>query len=246
MYSMVFQFTLWHLVLGGIEMSNQCHLVFIGLCIIHNVLLDSGALRPRCLLFLILHRYSMAWGLPAKTFWSLSNRPEDPPDSPKMPPWLFLDICQIFQKLFNNFFSILACSLPNDGTNELSKDGFDGIALKVIFQGRKGQIGPFSHIDIYYSVVPQCCLIVLHHVASLGWCKCCPTIQMVCGHSIGNFEGHKGHFGPLWSICTNISETVHVMTKSWYETHIVSHVWSLSWPHDLWPWITFKGQIKVI
>ena len=35
--------------------------------------------------------------------------------------------------------------LPNDGSNELSKDGFDGI---VIFQGQKGQIGPF-HIFIY-------------------------------------------------------------------------------------------------
>ena len=28
-------------------MSNQGHLVFIGLCIMHNVLLDSGAVRPR-------------------------------------------------------------------------------------------------------------------------------------------------------------------------------------------------------
>ena len=40
--------------LGGIERSNQGRLVFIGLCIIHNVLLDSGAVRPRCLLFLSL------------------------------------------------------------------------------------------------------------------------------------------------------------------------------------------------
>ena len=31
-------------------------------------------------------------------------------------------------------------------TNELSKDGFDGIALKVIIQGRKGHVGLFSHI----------------------------------------------------------------------------------------------------
>ena len=54
--------------------------------------------------------------------------------------------------------------LPNDGTNELSKDEFDGIALKVIFQGRKGQIGPFSHIYLCYSVVPKCCTIVLCHV----------------------------------------------------------------------------------
>ena len=33
-------------------MSNQGHCAFIGLCIIDNVLLDSGAVRPRGLLFL--------------------------------------------------------------------------------------------------------------------------------------------------------------------------------------------------
>ena len=47
---MVFQFTSWHLTLGGIERSNQGHLVFFGLCIMLNVLLDSGAVRPRGLL----------------------------------------------------------------------------------------------------------------------------------------------------------------------------------------------------
>ena len=36
-------------------MSNQGHLVFFGLCIILNVLLDSGAVSPRGLLFLISH-----------------------------------------------------------------------------------------------------------------------------------------------------------------------------------------------
>ena len=34
--------TSWHLTLCGIERSNQGHLVFIGLCIILNILLDSG------------------------------------------------------------------------------------------------------------------------------------------------------------------------------------------------------------
>ena len=29
-------------------------------------------------------------------------------------------------------------NLPEDGTNQLPKAGFDWIALKVIFQGRKG------------------------------------------------------------------------------------------------------------
>ena len=44
---MVFQFSAIFSQLGGIEKSNQCHRVFIGLCIIDNVLLDSGAVRPR-------------------------------------------------------------------------------------------------------------------------------------------------------------------------------------------------------
>ena len=35
------------------------------------------------------------------------------------------------------------------------------------FQGRKGQVGPFSHDYLYYSVVTKCCPILLHHVASL-------------------------------------------------------------------------------
>ena len=41
------------MTLIGIERSNQGHLVFIGLCIILNVLLNSGAVRLRGLLFII-------------------------------------------------------------------------------------------------------------------------------------------------------------------------------------------------
>ena len=55
---MVFQFTPLHLTLGGIERSNQDHWVLIWLCIIDNYIslvyhrqLDSGAVRPRGLLF---------------------------------------------------------------------------------------------------------------------------------------------------------------------------------------------------
>ena len=55
---MVFQFTPLHLTLGGIERSNQDHQVLIWLCIIDNQIslvqhrqLDSGAVRPRGLLF---------------------------------------------------------------------------------------------------------------------------------------------------------------------------------------------------
>ena len=31
-----------------------------------------------------------------------------------------------------------------------------------------------------------------------------------------------------------------------HETHIVNHIWSFSLPHDIWPWVVLKGQIKVI
>ena len=41
-------------------------------------------------------------------------------------------------------------NIPKDGTNQLPKAGFDWIALKVIFQGRKGLNLPlFSNFDIY-------------------------------------------------------------------------------------------------
>ena len=41
-------------------------------------------------------------------------------------------------------------NLPKDGINQLSKAGFDWIALKVILQGRKGLNLPLlSNFDIY-------------------------------------------------------------------------------------------------
>ena len=41
-------------------------------------------------------------------------------------------------------------NIPKDGTNQLPKAGFDWIALKIIFQGRKGLKLPlFSNFDIY-------------------------------------------------------------------------------------------------
>ena len=62
---------------------------------------------------------------------------------------------QFSQKLVSNFFSILAgMNLPEDGTNQLPKAGFDWIALKVIFQGRKGLNLPlFSNFDTYFPFI---------------------------------------------------------------------------------------------
>ena len=57
---------------------------------------------------------------------------------------------------------------------------------------------------------------------------------MVCSHSV--FRVRKSIWAFVIGACYD---------KSLYETHIVSHIWSFSLTHDLWPWITFKGQIKV-
>ena len=91
---------------------------------------------------------------------------ESTEDSPKMPPVAVFRHFAKFLKNWSMTFSLFWHGAPNDGTNQLSKDDFDGIALKVPFQGRKGLIGPFSHIYLYYSVVRKCCHILLHHVAS--------------------------------------------------------------------------------
>ena len=42
--------------------------------------------------------------------------------------------------------------------------------------------------------------------------------------------------------CISLNRACH--DQNLYETHIVSHIWYFSWPHYVWPWMTFKGQIK--
>ena len=44
------------------------------------------------------------------------------------------------QKLFSNLFFYFGIEFHRKGTHEQPKDGFALIALKVLFQGRKGQI----------------------------------------------------------------------------------------------------------
>ena len=73
----VFQFIPGHLTFAGIERLNQGHWVFIGLYIIDYVLLDSGAVRLRGLLyfqhfFLFLpHLFKTLF---LKEFWGLFKK----------------------------------------------------------------------------------------------------------------------------------------------------------------------------
>ena len=47
-------------------------------------------------------------------------------------------------------------NLPKDGTKLLDKDGFDWIALNVIFQGQKGiNLSLCSHFDTYCLFIPR-------------------------------------------------------------------------------------------
>ena len=60
----------------------------------------------------------------------------------------FATYCPFIQNLFSNFFSI-GMKLPPDGDDELWREGFDWITLKVIVKGRKVRVGSFSHISLY-------------------------------------------------------------------------------------------------
>ena len=135
--------------------------------------------------------------------------------------------------------------LPQDGNNKLWREGFDWIILKVIAKVRKVTLGSFSHISLYWSVVLKCCPNVLHHVASQRWSYCCSQILMVLVYFKGYFQGQKG---PIWTFVIYLGQYLRngaCCDQCLYEAHIQSHIWSFSWPCDLWPWITFKGQIKV-
>ena len=183
---MVFKFTSWHLTLGGIERSNQGHLVFIGLYIILSVLLDSGAVRPRGLLFLRISTHflgntcscpsnlieyngqlvpllnSCLYIAPAWWNWLPYHHRSTPSTSTcnrlaLLEKWSTIaNICAYLPTLF-----LLPCYPKHRyfflRPNQLPKTGFGLITLKVIFQGRKGLNLPrFANFDIYFHLFKIC------------------------------------------------------------------------------------------
>ena len=56
--------------------------------------------------------------------------------------------CPFIQNLFSNFL-YFGMKLPQDGDNELWREGFDWITLKVIAKVRKVRFDSFSHISLY-------------------------------------------------------------------------------------------------
>ena len=120
--------------------------------------------------------------------------------------------------------------LPKYGTNQLPKAGFYWIALKVIFQCRNGLNLPlFSNFDTHCAFIEV--ILVLFS-------------NFNCVDFKGYFQGQKG---PIWTFVFYLGQYLRngaCCDQFLYEAHIQSHIWSFRWPCDLWPWITFKSQIK--
>ena len=79
-----------------------------------------------------------------------------------------------FLKNWQVFVFYFGMNLPKDGTKPLDNDGFDWIALNVIFQGQKGiNLSLFSHFDTYCLFILGLCgklQFILAYIAFPGWC----------------------------------------------------------------------------
>ena len=87
-----------------------------------------------------------------------------------------------WKMLLGRQFSHFSMKLLQGGTNELTQDGFDWIALSsLMFSSSKRSekrscsevrnviCVPFSEISLYYSVVMKCCPILNHRTALHMW-----------------------------------------------------------------------------
>ena len=112
----------------------------------------------------------------------------------------FFYFMTIFSKTVNNVSLLFAYSLLGNILNKLSRDGFDWVIQKVICEVGKVMFGLFYHNYRYYSVVTQCCPILLHHVVSLVETN--PVLKYErCGITLGViFKVRKVQCIPLWSI----------------------------------------------
>jgi hypothetical protein len=133
--------------------------------------------------------------------------------------------------------------LPKEGINELSKDGYDWIAIKVLFKVGKVWFcifRNFNHIIRNHSAVLKCSPFILHHSTSLGWCQ-------YCGISINVLYARPERSNlDLCYLFRLIYQKQCMLWPKFYETHIESHIWSFRLLHDLWLWMTqLKGEMKV-
>ena len=86
----------------------------------------------------------------------------------------------------------------------------------------------------------KCCPNVLHHVASQRWSWCCSLIVMVLIDFNGYLQGQKG---PVWTYAIYWGQYLRngaCCDQCLYAAHTQRHIWSLSWPCDLYLGIPLK------
>ena len=123
-------------------------------------IINGGAIRPICLLLhfrpfsqkMVGSFFSiLAWTIPRMVLINYSKVIFQGWKGLNLPLFSNFDTyCPFIQNLFSNLFNILAWSFPRmDGDNELWREGFDLITLRVIAMVRKVRFGSFSHISLY-------------------------------------------------------------------------------------------------
>ena len=139
-------------------------------------------------------------------------------------------------------FSLLCRKLHKKDTNELSKDGFDWITLKVILKGRKGS--NFAVLIRFTNFLKKILITFLYvlHTASWGWYWSTVKRWISLNYSKGYFQGRKVRFSPFshnywyYSIVTKCCPTLlH---------HVASLLWNQSCPKIWNVWNHSKGHFQ--
>ena len=108
----------------------------------------------------------------------------------------------------------LASSFPKEGTDELPKDGFDWIAIKVSFQGPKGLKKSHLGILLFFCKISQKLFhnFVIYSFLGLILIN---LQELWLNNSKCHFQFHKGQFWPIFTeLCIFFHAT---LCCQWYD-----------------------------
>ena len=139
----------------------------------------------------VLYKYGLAWIILKVIFKSQKGQ-----------LWLLFYFEAISQKLFDNLFLYLCTKLSKEGTNELSKYGFDWSTLKVIFQGPKRtktvKFGSFLLLFANFLKSDLITFLYFLYIASWGWYWSTVKRWISLNYSKGQFQSRKGQVWPIF------------------------------------------------
>ena len=148
--------------------------------------------------------------------------------------------CPFIQNLFGNLLSILAWSLPGWWRWTVKRR----IWLNHSKGHCQGQKGPVWLIFTYFSILISSIEVLPKCITSC----CFSEVIIVLFLYFNGVDWFSRSERSIWTFVIYLDQYLingACCDQCLYWTHIQSHIWSFSWPCDLWPWINFKGQIKV-